>query len=81
MELVYKKDGFITKLFACLFIAMFVVMCLVGNIVFATDYNTDDDGYILESSLAPYSELIKDYNYFVLRRLLALSVFRTPQRR
>jgi len=46
MELVYKKDGFITKLFACLFIAMFVVMCVVGNSVFAsTDFSNFDVVY------------------------------------
>lgn len=39
MELVYKKDGFITKLFACLFIVMFFVMCVVGNFVFGVSIN------------------------------------------
>lgn len=61
MELVYKKDGFITKLFACLFLVMFIIMCLVGNKVFATDDSTftltDETGvsYVLPNWLKNYN--------------------------
>ena len=48
MELVYKNDKFINKLFTCLFIALFFVMCIVGNFVFASvDVTYDNDVYSL----------------------------------
>ena len=42
MELVFKKDGFITKFFACLFIAIFLVMCVIGYNVYATDFYSEE---------------------------------------
>ena len=50
MEQVYKRNDFIVKLFACLFIAIFLVFSFIGSRVFAsstsitpvnTDYNIE----------------------------------------
>lgn len=61
MELVYKKDGFITKLFACLFIALFVVMCVVGNSVFASfDFTYNNENI----SLPDFPNI--EYNNFII---------------
>lgn len=62
MELVYKKDGFIPKFFACFFIVMFVVMCLVGNSVFAS-FNfigSDNNNY----NLPDFPNV--EYNNFII---------------
>ena len=37
MEQVYKKTGILFKILPCMLIAMYVVMCLFGASVFATD--------------------------------------------
>lgn len=59
MELVYKKDGFINKLFACLFIAMFIVMFLVGSNVFAFSYHDKT----IDNNIN-FPDWIKKYNYY-----------------
>lgn len=53
MKLVYKKDGFVTKLFACLFFAIFVVMCVIGNSVFAYTF-TDTQQFCIDDAISRF---------------------------
>lgn len=56
MEQVYKRNDFIVKLFACLFIAIFLVFTFIGSKVFA-DYDIiiDNNSYILPDKATYYS--------------------------
>lgn len=63
---VILKNNIFFKFFACILIALFCSFVFFTCNVYATDFETDEQGYILESSLASYSNLISDFNYFVL---------------
>lgn len=42
MERVYKREGILFKIFPCLLITMYVIMCLYGSTVCATDVSNDE---------------------------------------
>ena len=57
MEQVYKRNDFIVKLFACLFIAIFFIFSFIGTKVFAScDFSYNDVTYQLPDEF-------EDYNY------------------
>ncbi len=69
MEKVYEKEGILFKILSCIFIAIYIVMCLFGSFVFASDSDTitytNSNGikYVLPSEYAEYK-----YIYFLFSR-------------
>lgn len=69
MERVYKREGILFKILPCLLIAMYVIMCLYGSTVCATDIVVDDNSYTLSTEISKkkyiviYQKILYGTNY------------------
>ena len=68
MERVYKREGILFKILPCLLIAMYVVMCLYGSTVCATDVTVNGNTYTLNEEISnfKYISTVQVENYFYI---------------
>ena len=69
MEQVYKKTGILFKILPCMLIAMYVVMCLFGASVFATDteevtFDVSTHSLVYQSKSYPIADGFFEYKYY-----------------